>query len=401
MILVSGIFVTFAVSFNRTETMGRQRKSKVEKSPFKLRRRTLADGRESLFIDHAVDGKHHYEFLQLYLLPGDTGMIQRENAKTLRKAEEIVRAREEAFISEKSDARHEEDLSETLLSDFMDILIADYKKRGMNSYKDLSIAKYNLHAFRPDARMCDIDRRFCTEYRDWLKSRKSPRTKKPLAKITIYNYFWCFGSVLANAFHCGYIKSNPWSQLEHNEKLQDPPQDQDFLTIEEVEALEKTPYDRRDDVRRAFLFCCFCGLRISDVMDIRWENLSKKGRKTYLTLIMKKTKKTISVPVHSRAIKYLPKRGKADADEKIFPSLPTNPVITKHLRNWAKAAKVDKKLHFHMSRHTYGTMLVTAGVDLYTASKLMGHADIRTTQVYAQIVDKKKEEAMNLLDNAI
>lgn len=53
---------------------------------------------------------------------------------------------------------------------------------------------------------------------------------------------------------------------------------------------------------------------------------------------------------------------------------------------------------FHLSRHTYGTMLITAGVDLYTASKMMGHADVRPTQVYAKIVDKKKEEAVSLID---
>lgn len=55
---------------------------------------------------------------------------------------------------------------------------------------------------------------------------------------------------------------------------------------------------------------------------------------------------------------------------------------------------------FHLSRHTYGTMLITAGVDLYTASKMMGHADVRPTQIYAKIIDKKKEEAVLLIDKA-
>ena len=55
-------------------------------------------------------------------------------------------------------------------------------------------------------------------------------------------------------------------------------------------------------------------------------------------------------------------------------------------------------VHFHLSRHTYGTMLITAGVDLYTASKMMGHADVRTTQIYAKIVDSKKIEAVDMVD---
>lgn len=70
--------------------MGRKRTSKVDKSPYKLRRRKLADGRESLFIDHAINGKHEYEFLKLYLLPEATEKAKRENAKTLRRAEEII-----------------------------------------------------------------------------------------------------------------------------------------------------------------------------------------------------------------------------------------------------------------------------------------------------------------------
>lgn len=70
--------------------MGRKRKSPIGKSPFKLRRRKLADGRISLFIDRSVDGKHEYEFLQLYLLPEDTAKAKRQNARTIREAESIL-----------------------------------------------------------------------------------------------------------------------------------------------------------------------------------------------------------------------------------------------------------------------------------------------------------------------
>lgn len=70
--------------------MGRKRKSPIGKSPFKLRQRKLADGRISLFLDRSVDGKHEYEFLQLYLLPEDTTKTKRQNARTIREAESIL-----------------------------------------------------------------------------------------------------------------------------------------------------------------------------------------------------------------------------------------------------------------------------------------------------------------------
>ena len=78
--------------------------------------------------------------------------------------------------------------------------------------------------------------------------------------------------------------------------------------------------------------------------------------------------------------------------------MPSYTTIRKHLQKWAEDAGLDKHLHFHLSRHTYGTMLITAGVDLYTASKMMGHADVRTTQIYAKIVDSKKIEAVDMVD---
>lgn len=82
--------------------MGRRKQSKVDKSPFKLRRRKLSDGRESLFIDRTVDGKHEYEFLKLYLVPETSVKAKRENAKTLRQAEEIILAKTEDMVDDKA-----------------------------------------------------------------------------------------------------------------------------------------------------------------------------------------------------------------------------------------------------------------------------------------------------------
>ena len=76
----------------------------------------------------------------------------------------------------------------------------------------------------------------------------------------------------------------------------------------------------------------------------------------------------------------------------------TQTVIGRALRKWAEAAGVEKHISFHCSRHTFGTMMLTLGADLFTTSKLMGHTNIQTTEIYAKIVDKKKEEAINLID---
>ena len=67
-------------------------------------------------------------------------------------------------------------------------------------------------------------------------------------------------------------------------------------------------------------------------------------------------------------------------------------------KEWAKAAGIKKNISFHTARHTFATMMLTLGADIYTTSKLLGHSRISTTEIYAKIVDKKKDEAMGLID---
>lgn len=380
--------------------MGRKRASKVDKSPYKLRQRTLADGRVSLFIDHAVNGKHEYEFLKLYLLPETSEKIRRENARTLRKAEEIIHEKCEALIEDKAESIKKQDKSCILLCDYIDILISRYKEKGMNSYQGLVTARLNFEKFRPGCRLCDIDKKFCLDFREWLMSYRSPKTGRALAKRTVFGYFWHLADILHNAVCMGYIRSNPWKLLDTSEKIKAPQTTRGFLTLEEVDILEKTPY-KYENIRRAFLFCCFCGLRISDMLNLRWQNISRSGDTVMLSIIMRKTAKPISVPLSSKAVGYLPERGDAPSDSHVFVGLPSEPTITKHLRKWIEECGICKNIHFHMSRHTFGTMLITAGVDLYTASKMLGHSDVRATQVYAKIIDRKKTEAMDLLDSVL
>lgn len=374
--------------------MGRRKQSKVEKSPFKLRRRKLADGRESLFIDHTVDGRHEYEFLKLYLVPETSVKAKRENAKTLRQAEEIIIARAENMVDDKAQEEAAKDKSQMLLSDFISMLMEEYKQRGQPVYLRLRAARTKLEKFRPGARLCDIDKKFCVDYAEWLQSEPLTPQGKPLAQATAFSSFWNLGITLSSARQKGYIKSNPWELLGSHEKIQQPEGKREFLTFEEIRKLEQTPYIK-ENIRKAFLFACYCGLRVGDVTDLRWSDISVNGGRHIVSVVMQKNSKPISLPLPAKALSWLPERGEPESS--VF-SLPSRTNLRKHLQKWAEQARLERHLHFHLSRHTYGTMLITAGVDLYTASKMMGHADVRPTQVYAKIVDKKKEEAVSLID---
>ena len=120
------------------------------------------------------------------------------------------------------------------------------------------------------------------------------------------------------------------------------------------------------------------------------------GCTQYISIEMKKTGRPVTIPLSQETRRWLPE---AKGDNVPFFDLPTTAtVIGRALRMWAEAAGIRKHLSFHVSRHTFGTMMLTLGADIYTTSKLMGHTNIKTTEIYAKIVDKKKEEAINLID---
>lgn len=199
--------------------MGRRKKTKVDKTPFKLCRRKLADGRESLFIDHSVGGKHEYEFLKLYLVPETSAKAKRENARTLRQAEEIILAKTENMVDGKAQEEAEKDKSKVLLSDFIELLIDEYKQRGRSGHLKLRASRTNFELFRPNSRLCDIDKKFCVDYGVWLQSEYLNPQGKVIAQSTAFSYFWYLGIILSRACQKGYIKNNPWKLLSDHEKI--------------------------------------------------------------------------------------------------------------------------------------------------------------------------------------
>lgn len=379
--------------------MGRQRKSLVEKSPFKLRRRKLADGRISLFLDRSVDGGHEYEFLKLYLLPETTATAKRQNARTLREAETILRKRTEELIVSKAQEASMGNTSDMLLSEWMSIVRSNHEHRGACDLNGLDNARKNLLKFDADARLCDVDRQFFVDYIEWLRSSCKTAWGKPLTPKTIHTYYTTLRTALNEAVREGLIASNPWYRLEATDKVKVPESRRDFLTIEEIKRMIDTPF-AHEQVKQAYLFSCFCGLRLSDVRKLHWKDISMHGEQWSVAVVMTKTSNPVYIPLSRQAVKWLPKSDGIKPDALVFDGLPNNSGICAHLKNWAKAAGVNKNLTFHTARHTCAVTLLTLGADIYTVSKILGHRSVRATQIYAKIVDSKKDEAAAMIDNA-
>ncbi|MBA5654103.1 site-specific integrase [Bacteroides fragilis] len=379
--------------------MGRKRKSLVEKSPFKLRRRKLADGRMSLFLDRSVDGGHEYEFLQLYLLPETSSTTKRQNARTLREAEEILQARTEALLNAKAETELAGSSGDMLLSDWLQTSYDNHEKRGLRDMGSISNVKRALHMFRPDTRLSDIDRQFCLDMIDWLRNTyRHRRTGNPVSARTADTYCQTFRTMLNEAVREGLIDKNPWNRLETAEKIKKPESKREYLTIDEIRSMIATDCPN-ELVKRAYLFSCFTGLRISDVRNLKWGDVCHENGQTFVSVVMKKTTKPLYIPLSGQALKWMPEQDGSESDDHVFGNLVNYGNVNENLKKWAEAAGIRKHISYHTSRHSFATMMLTLGADLYTVSKLLGHSSVRHTQIYARIIDRKKDEAVNLADS--
>lgn len=183
------------------------------------------------------------------------------------------------------------------------------------------------------------------------------------------------------------------------EKIKVPESKRDFLTIEEIKKMIATPFFN-EQVRQAYLFSCFCGLRISDIRKLRWRDISTSGGQWLVSVVMTKTTNPVYIPLSSQAVKWLPEHNGCTPDDLVFGGLPNASNLCVSLKNWAEKAGVKKNVTFHTARHSCAVLLLTLGADIYTVSKILGHRSVRATQIYAKIVDKKKDDAIALVDDA-
>jgi integrase len=192
------------------------------------------------------------------------------------------------------------------------------------------------------------------------------------------------------------IAINPFSQIKSEERPKQNERKVCYLTIEEVRKLIDTP-SFYTDITNGFLFSCFTGLRFSDVKGLTWGKIRKDNNgKTFLHFTQQKTQKWENLPISNEAIKFLPERGDAKDSDPVY-NLSSNG-YNSVIKTWVKAAGIDKNVSFHVARHTNATLLLSLEVPIETVSKLLGHADIKTTQIYAKEKKKSKRDAVDKLD---
>jgi integrase len=266
--------------------------------------------------------------------------------------------------------------------------------------KDHNLIYSTIHAlsqYNIDIQLRDINRKYCIGLTNFLRNDYLTERGEHLMPYTAINYLACVRNALNMAVREGVLSVNPFNQLSAQDKIKTPESKREYLTIEEVRRLEETPCEY-EFAKRAFLFGCYCGLRISDIRRLKWSDLIKDGNNYRINIVMHKTQSPIYIPLSKKAFNWIPERTDLNDDALLFPGLPKQISTPLHLSAWVKSAGITKRITFHASRHTFATMMLTLGVDLYTVSKLLGHSKIETTQIYAKIINKKKDDAVNLID---
>ena len=394
--------------------MVKQKQTVKLKEPVRIRFKQLSNGNQSIYLDYYtgdvirkenyVGGKRKYEFLKLYLIPERTREDKAKNEATLALAKAIQSKR---IVEVQNDAHgfQNTNKSKVNLLDYLENIGKQSAEQGsrpyarpvLNTVRALRLFRGDYIAFR------DVDKEFLSEFTDYL--RQMPKASKygvlkaggRLSNNSVVSYYGTLRTAINRAYKEGIITVNPTKEFDFASKVRQEPSRREYLTLDELKTLINTEC-RHEIVKRAFLFSCLCGLRVSDIRKLRWCDLQRSGGRVRIEITMQKTKEPLYLPISDEALKWLPERGEANGSDFIFP-LTHEGTVNDTLQHWAKVAGITKHISFHVSRHTHATMMLTLGADLYTVSKLLGHKNIATTQIYAKIVDKKKEEAIGLIPN--
>ncbi len=376
--------------------MPRVRKPAKVKEPIRLRMKELANGSKSLYLDIYRDGKRSYEYLKMYIIPETDDNARRQNAATMTAVNTIKSRRIIELTNGEAGIKRAEDKEAVLLQDWMNSYMENQQKRGKKDGHQIKVAIQILREYAGERVTMElVDKAFCQGYIDYLLMEYRPQGK-PVSKFTAQNYYRVLNGALNAAVRADVIKLNPFTKIGNSDKIRRPESKREYMTIEELRALIATPM-KNEMVKQAYLFSCFCGLRISDIIGLKWGNVYVDNGQYRLEVVMQKTKEPIYLPLSPEALRWMPERGDKSSEDAVF-DLPSVTHVNILLKPWAKAAGIDKRFSFHTARHTFATMMLTLGADLYTTSKLLGHTDVKMTQVYAKIINRKKDEAVNLVN---
>jgi len=352
------------------------------KHSVKLRRRKLPSGKVSLYLDIYQGGQRSYEYLNLYLLPGTDREVREHNRQMMVMGKAVCAKR----LLEVTEGKYGVKSPVTVPLVKYVRQVADTKKGSTG--RRYGVVKAILQRYcRPSMTLADITPAWLARFTAYLKAQG-------YARNTVAVYSATLRCVINQAHREGLLPVNPIAGVRG---VGFEETNRTYLTIDEVRKLAAAPC-KNEVTKRAFLFGCLTGMRNSDIRAITWGDVHDQDGYTRIIFRQRKTHGQEYLDINSQAAALMGERGKPG--DPVFPLLSWDGV-RKQLIAWGKLAKINKHVTFHVSRHTFAVMMLELGTDIYTVSKLLGHRELSTTQVYAKVLDKAKREAVDKMPDLL
>jgi len=261
---------------------------------------------------------------------------------------------------------------------------------GRSNYSVWQGCRIQLKRHHPDESITfeQITPEWLEGVKHFFENHAKTKSANQISKATASAYFNKVRAVINAAYAKGIITRNPLAQVKG---IKSESTERTYLTIEEVRELVKTEC-RYDVLKRAFLFSCLTGLRWSDINKLDCAEISQLDGVHRITFNQQKTGNLQYLDITEQAYKLL---GDPEKLGRAFVGLRYSAWMNTEILRWCMAAGISKHVTFHSGRHTFAVSLLSRGVDIYTVSKLLGHSEVKTTQIYADIIDSVRKDAMH------
>lgn len=339
--------------------------------------------------------KRSREPLNLFIYDKPRTPEQRAHNKEVMRIAEAIRAKR---MLESETGKHKIEDRTKLSACFL-----EYYDKVAASKIDGSVSNYSIwqsaaihlrsYAKRPLLAFDEVDKAFLEGFRAYLLNEVRTKSDTPLSRNTASSYFNKIRAALNQAQVDGIIYDNPTRQTR---SIPQETNQRTYLTLDEVRALARAEC-RYEVLKRAFLFSCTTGLRWSDIQKLLWEEV-EEFEPGHLRIIFKQQK----LQNKGNALQYLDLPDSAvrlmgerqETTMRVFKGLKYSSYTNVALLQWALKAGITKHVTFHAGRHTFAVNQLDRGVDIYALSRLLGHSELRTTEIYADILDRRRVDAM-------
>ena len=360
----------------------------------KIRKRKLKENKVSLYLDIYLNGHRTTETLgDLYLYERPKSPAERNhNSETNTIVETLKIKKENQLIDNRYQFANYKKTSLSFLEYFK--LVTEARKGNDGNYGNWD-STYKVLLNCPkivNKNITEVTEADLNSIKEYISNVYRTKADKKLSQNAASSYFNKVKTAINKAFDDKIIFEKVGAKIQ---SIVPEETIREYVTLAEIALLEKTDCES-EALKRAFLFSVYTGLRWSDIMNLKWGQVQNNDGQYFIKFHHQKTKAADMVYLNKKAISYM--GSPMEADQKIFKGLKYSAYLNLKLSRWMLKANITRNVTFHCARHTFATQVLAKGADIYTVSKLLGHKHIKTTQIYAKVVDTKKIDAVMSLD---